>query len=480
MPRQAHVLTVLIASPGDVQRQREVIAHEVDDWNRGRLGRDQGVRLESVRWELDAVPELGAPSGQAVINRQLGDECDIVIAIFHSRLGTATPEFASGTAEEIQGAVDRGLPVHVYVDISPIPRDHDPDQLANLNDYVQRLQGGGLLAEVMSDDDLARQVRRALDKDVADFLRQDLEPQPRPASSPSQPTRTVHWRDRINLAADKVLDLDALAPGQRVNGEPDWISVTFEQRRAEIIAGMEPLLQLVIEAVRTGDAAANEPWLDLIPTMAPNPHASGSTRLLALKRAPGALLFHTAGVAACAARDDQLTGRLLSPLTRVDDPYGGPRPAVVSLRAELAFPTTWPSKQLHDYVVPRMSPVVGQRAAGEAWERWTYLCAVATTYFSAAMPGVWVDHPYLKVSGNHVSAMSVVVGEPIRRSIIESGVGHALLHAGFCDGDEELFLEAATTFESNYGEWARRVDWDALPQGGGAFPSHPHYPGDPP
>jgi hypothetical protein len=49
MPRPAQVLTVLIASPGDVLRQRDVVQREVEDWNRGRIGKDLGIRLEVAR-----------------------------------------------------------------------------------------------------------------------------------------------------------------------------------------------------------------------------------------------------------------------------------------------------------------------------------------------------------------------------------------------------------------------------------------------
>ncbi len=93
-----------------------------------------------ARWELDAVPELGRGDGQEVISRQLLDEADIVVAIFHARLGTATPRAPSGTAEELDGAVKRDLPVHVFVDVSAIPRDHDADQFKQLNAYLTELR----------------------------------------------------------------------------------------------------------------------------------------------------------------------------------------------------------------------------------------------------------------------------------------------------------------------------------------------------
>lgn len=64
------------------------------------------------------------------VNEQFADETDVVSAVFNSRLGQATKRAASGTAEEILRARDRGAAVHVFFSDAPVPRDHDPDQLA--------------------------------------------------------------------------------------------------------------------------------------------------------------------------------------------------------------------------------------------------------------------------------------------------------------------------------------------------------------
>lgn len=120
------VLEVLVASPGDVPAQRLVVQTEVEAWNRSAIARSLGVRLEARLWELDGVPELGTGDAQEVLNRQLLNRADIVIALFHARLGTPTARAESGTAEELQGAIQRGLHVHVFVNQADISRDHDP------------------------------------------------------------------------------------------------------------------------------------------------------------------------------------------------------------------------------------------------------------------------------------------------------------------------------------------------------------------
>lgn len=104
---EGRVLNVLIASPGDTAEARNVIERAIASWNSDRASRERTVLL-SRRWETDAVPEMGG-DGQQVINRQLVDDADIVLAVFHSRLGAQTSRAESGTVEEVERARKRAL-----------------------------------------------------------------------------------------------------------------------------------------------------------------------------------------------------------------------------------------------------------------------------------------------------------------------------------------------------------------------------------
>jgi hypothetical protein len=88
MPFVAHVLRVLIASPGDTRDERDAVERALHEWNASRAAREHVVLLPR-RWETNAVPVLGG-SGQGAINKQLLDNADVVIALFDSRLGQAT------------------------------------------------------------------------------------------------------------------------------------------------------------------------------------------------------------------------------------------------------------------------------------------------------------------------------------------------------------------------------------------------------
>jgi hypothetical protein len=164
MAFQAHVLKVLIASPGDTAVERDAVDASIHGWNASRAEVVQTV-LMPWRWERHAVPVLGQ-SAQSVINSQAVDQADIVVALFDSRLGEATQVALSGTVEEIERAHAAGKPVHVYFSTAPLPRDVDVEQFARLQDFRADLEKIGLLGAYASPEDLAYQVRQAIEHDL--------------------------------------------------------------------------------------------------------------------------------------------------------------------------------------------------------------------------------------------------------------------------------------------------------------------------
>lgn len=160
----AHVLKVLIASPGDTAPERDAIERALHGWNSSRAEREQ-IMLAPWRWENNAVPELGG-SAQSIINSQAVDSCDVVLAVFDARLGTATEAAVSGTAEEIQRAHASNKPVHVWFSTEPLPRDIAPEELERLNDFKAQMRSAGLLGEYGSPDDLQHEVRKAIEYDL--------------------------------------------------------------------------------------------------------------------------------------------------------------------------------------------------------------------------------------------------------------------------------------------------------------------------
>src|SRR6185436_17075253 len=105
MPRSEEVLSIFLASPGDVEDERSRFADVIVEWNRA-WSRNLGLRLELIRWEDDAYPSIG-DDAQDVINGQLPQDYDLFVGIMWSRFGTPTGRAGSGTQEEFDRALER-------------------------------------------------------------------------------------------------------------------------------------------------------------------------------------------------------------------------------------------------------------------------------------------------------------------------------------------------------------------------------------
>lgn len=160
MPRNSISYEVLIASPSDVSAERQIISEVVGDWNSAHT-RTTGIVLQSLRWELDAIPEMG-DRPQALINRQLVEGADVLIGVFYSRIGTPTGAAISGTVEEIERCVELGRPVMLYFSTGPVPHNHDPAQFQLLKEYKRRIASSGIYFEFEDASDLRRKVTRHL------------------------------------------------------------------------------------------------------------------------------------------------------------------------------------------------------------------------------------------------------------------------------------------------------------------------------
>lgn len=137
MPIQATIHSVLIASPSDVMKERDIAETALHKWN-DKHSLASGHAFIPIRWEKNAVPEFSPP--QDAINKQLVDPSDILIAIFGTRLGSPTRNAESGTAEEIDRFKESGRPIFCYFHRGDIPRNSDREELSRLERYQKSIE----------------------------------------------------------------------------------------------------------------------------------------------------------------------------------------------------------------------------------------------------------------------------------------------------------------------------------------------------
>jgi len=172
MPTSQIVYRCLIISPGDVWEARDGIEAAIRDWN-AHTGPMLSARVEAVRWESHAIPEMGGHP-QEIINHQLVDECDFGVALFWSRIGSPTEKHESGSAEEIARLLDRNARVMVYFCDAPIPQNAlADDQFHRLQTLRRRYQATGLLGTYTTTDDLREQFKLHLNQAITEMLIQE-------------------------------------------------------------------------------------------------------------------------------------------------------------------------------------------------------------------------------------------------------------------------------------------------------------------
>lgn len=181
MPRSLTGYTVFIASPSDLAEEREVAKDVIATWNRTNSDATD-VTLRVRLWELDAVPELG-DRPQGILNRQLVDESDILVAMFWTKVGTPTEVAASGTVEEIERFVASGKPVLLYFSDRDPPPGADAAELAKVRALREVFHSRGICGSYRTPEEFKSRLLEHLSKRVHKLRGSDQ----RVAPSVSQP-----------------------------------------------------------------------------------------------------------------------------------------------------------------------------------------------------------------------------------------------------------------------------------------------------
>lgn len=145
MPTPLTCYRVLASSPSDAMGEHEVvfdICRQITE----EFAPVTGIMLWPTDWVRTAHADSGAEP-QQLLNHQLVDECDIVVAFFRGKLGTPTQLYESGTVEEIERALEAGKHVAVYFWEPADPDSSEPGSTVERDriEAYRRSLGGRLL-----------------------------------------------------------------------------------------------------------------------------------------------------------------------------------------------------------------------------------------------------------------------------------------------------------------------------------------------
>lgn len=205
-------IDIAIASPGDVSDEREAIPRVFVRWN----DRNTDAMLHPVMWESTSVPTLG-DHPQHILNRQIIDRSELLLAILWSKLGTPTPTARSGTVEEIQQFIAIKGPgrVMLYFCTRNLPYDTDPADLAKLREFKAEMRSKGLYHEYASVEEFERVLYQHLDAKVAELLQGRLPTPEGVATAPPKIGRELseHSDARLRRLIEFGTALEEIASG---------------------------------------------------------------------------------------------------------------------------------------------------------------------------------------------------------------------------------------------------------------------------
>ena len=173
---KASVLSVMIASPSDVQEERDEIRrilHDLNDIN----ARAQQIVMLPVGWDTHSAPSLEGRA-QDIINENILEHCDILIGVFWTRLGTPTGSEESGTVEEIKRHIGAGKPAMIcFSEKLVAPAQLDNNQYRMVGEFKEWCKQTGIIWRYSTLDEFRESFRRQIQIIIRDndYIKSNLE-----------------------------------------------------------------------------------------------------------------------------------------------------------------------------------------------------------------------------------------------------------------------------------------------------------------
>lgn len=175
MQRDISAYRILISCPSDITEEVKIIKEELENINTSLL-KKLNIRLETLYWEDDILPEYGNRT-QDVINKQIVENADAIIAIFGEKIGSNTGKCKSGTIEEIEEIIKLSKKVFVYFSAKDISRDgidKSVDEIKKINEFKKEYGSKGIYSIYKDNEEFRKKINSNLLQYAADIIKKNL------------------------------------------------------------------------------------------------------------------------------------------------------------------------------------------------------------------------------------------------------------------------------------------------------------------
>ena len=174
---------------------------------------------------------------QAIINYQLVKDCDLLVGVFWTRIGTKTGVAISGTAEEIEQFVNLNKPVMLYFSQNPIEPDKiDITEFSTLKEFKEKMRVQGLTETYHNIPDFKHKFSRQLSINVSNLITETLKDTDSKSSKAKstkesknkgviEPTKiSVVEVSKEELTSEQV-DQYLVSAVQKISGDDGWAKI---------------------------------------------------------------------------------------------------------------------------------------------------------------------------------------------------------------------------------------------------------------
>lgn len=152
MFKKMPVCRLMISCPSDVKTVIEIINRVVDNIN-DSIGFSMNIFVKTLYWSKNVMPEAG-DYPQSIINKQILDKSDAIIAIFGNKIGSPTQHYESGTIEEIELMIQKRKQVFVYFSDKPVRKSEiDMEAEAKIQAFKEKYRDRGIYVVYGSDEE---------------------------------------------------------------------------------------------------------------------------------------------------------------------------------------------------------------------------------------------------------------------------------------------------------------------------------------